>query len=117
VRPGGHILVGQGYWRQPPSQAYLDFLGASPDDYATHADTFRKGAEAGLRPLYAAVSNQDEWDHYEGLYARAVERYIHANPTDRDRTALRTRIAQWREGYLTWGRETLGFGWYLFLRP
>jgi SAM-dependent methyltransferase len=28
VRPGGHLLLGEGYWRRPPTREYLDALGA-----------------------------------------------------------------------------------------
>jgi hypothetical protein len=34
--------------------------------------------------------------------------------------ALAEKLAQsraWRDGYLRWGRETMGFGFYLFLKP
>ena len=116
VEPGGHILVGEGYWKTLPGQAYLDFLGATVDDYDTHANNIRAGANAGLKPLYAVVSSDDEWDHYEGLYARAIELYTHAND-DSDVPAMQERISKWREAYLQWGRATLGFGLYLFLRP
>ena len=31
--------------------------------------------------------------------------------------ALLERIRRWRAAYLRWGRDTLGFGTYLFHRP
>ena len=117
VQRGGYMLVGEGYWKTPPSQDYLDFLGATVDDYGTHADNIQAAANVGLKPLYAVVSNDDEWDHYEGLYARAIELYTYANPDDSDVRAMQERISKWRDGYLQWGRATLGFGLYLFLRP
>ena len=97
VQAGGYILVADGYWKQPPAPEYLDFLGAKPEDYGTHADNIRAGQNAGLKPLHAVVSNEDEWDHYEGLYARAIEMYIHANPDDPDSPAMQERITKWRE--------------------
>ena len=30
---------------------------------------------------------------------------------------MRERIARWRKTYRRWGRDTLGFGLYLFGRP
>src|SRR4029079_8032298 len=32
ARPGGLVLMGEGYWRQPPGDVYLDALGATIDD-------------------------------------------------------------------------------------
>jgi ubiquinone/menaquinone biosynthesis C-methylase UbiE len=117
VRPGGVVLVGEGFWRRVPKPEYLTALGSSADEFREHASNIAEGTAAALVPLYAAVSSDDEWDHYEGLYARAVERYVHAHPEDPDAGAMRERIRAWRHAYLKWGRETLGFALYLFLKP
>lgn len=117
VKPGGYILIGEGYWKQVPAPEYLEFLDAKLEDYGTHADNIHAGEKIGLRPLYAVVSDDDDWDHYEGLYARAIELYTYQNPDDPDASVMRERIQKWREVYLKWGRTTLGFGLYLFLRP
>ena len=114
---GGFLLIGEGYWKREPSSEYLDFLGASPSVYGTHASNILSGADEGFIPLYSTVSNDDEWDYYEGLYNLAIERYIFANPNDPDISAMQQRIRQWREMYLQQGRETLGFGFYLFMKP
>ena len=45
---------------------------------------------------------------------RLVERYARNNPDDPDCPAMVTRIRRWRDAYLRWGRDTLGFGLYLF---
>ena len=117
VRPGGVVLVGEGFWRRVPKPEYLTALGAGADEFRDHSGNVAEGAAAALVPLSAAVSSDDEWDHYEGLYARAVERYVHAHPEDPDAGAMRERIRAWRHAYLKWGRETLGFALYLFLKP
>ncbi|MCC6194158.1 MAG: class I SAM-dependent methyltransferase, partial [Burkholderiales bacterium] len=36
---------------------------------------------------------------------------------DPDVPAMLERIRKWRDGYLRWGRDTLGFAVYLFYRP
>ena len=95
-------------------EALLAALGAKPSEFTSHAGNVAAGIEEGLVPLYSRVSSDDEWDHYEGLYARAVERHLAAHPGDPDHTAMRDKIRGWREAYLEWGRETLGFGYYLF---
>lgn len=114
VRPGGYLLVGDGYWKQEPNPAYLQALQATADEQMTHADNVGTGAALGLIPLYAAVCNDDEWDRYEWLHLRNVERYARQMPDDPDVPALLERIRSWRDVYLRWGRETLGFGLYLF---
>lgn len=117
VRPGGSVLVGEGYWRRDPDHEYLERLGATPDEMMTHEDTLAAGEEFGLMPRGSWTSSQRDWDGYEELYARTVETYVATHPDDPDQAAMRERIALWRETYRRWGRDTLGFGLYLFRRP
>src|SRR5215208_2791620 len=113
VKPGGHLIVGEGFWQREPEQAYLDSFGGSRDELATHADNAAVAIEEGLAPLYAAVSSADDWDRYEGRYAGNIERYVLDHPVDPDAPAMLDRIRTWRNGYLRWGRTTMGFALYL----
>lgn len=117
VRPGGLVLVGEGFWQREPDPAYLQVMGAARDELKTHAENVGAGVALGLVPHYAMVSSPDDWDRYEWLHCRAVELYAEAHPEDPDTPALLERIRAWRDIYLRWGRETLGFGLYLFRRP
>lgn len=114
VGRGGQVLVGEGYWRRAPEPGYLTALGAAPDELSDHAANVAAGMAEGLTPLYSRISSEDEWDHYEGLYACAMERHLAAHPEDADHWAMREKIGRWRDAYLRWGRDTLGFGYYLF---
>ncbi len=116
VRSGGQILIGEGYWRREPDPGYLAALDTTRDEFTDHAGNVAAGVAAGLIPLYSCVSSEDDWDHYEGLYCRAVERFVAAHPDDVDADAMRTRIRWWRDVYQRWGRDTLGFGLYLFMK-
>lgn len=117
VRPGGLVLIGEGYWQREPAAEYLAAFGATRDDYLTHAGCVGAGVSLGLVPYYAVTSTTDEWDRYEWLHARNVELFAVENPGDPDVPALLSRRRAWRDLYLTWGRETLGFGLYLFRKP
>lgn len=117
VRPGGHALVGQGYWKRPPDPEYLERLGATADEMTSHEGNLAAGAAAGLDGAGAWISSDDDWDRYEGLYADTVEEYAAAHPDDPDAPAMLERIHRWRETYRRWGRDTLGFGLYRFRRP
>jgi hypothetical protein len=115
VRKDGYILIGEGYWKQRPSADYLKALGdADESELKTHAENVKVAEELGLIPLWTYVANEDEWDEYEWLYSMSVENYCHDNPNDPDYEAMLQRIRTWRSTYLTWGRDTLGFGLYLF---
>jgi SAM-dependent methyltransferase len=117
VRPGGLILVGECYWKQTPDPEYLGLLGDPVGIYRSHAENIAFGESNGLIPLYAAVSSDDEWDHFEWSHHMHIERQaaLHAgNPVWAEKLA---RGRQWSDGYLRWGRSTLGFGFYLFAKP
>ena len=74
------------------------------------------GVELGLVPLGAWTSTVDEWDDFEWTYQRIVERRAHGSPDDADAGRRLEQRREWMEGYLRWGRETLGYGTYLFQR-
>lgn len=114
VGPGGWVLVGEGYWKRPPDPGYLAALGASADELCGHEENVTRVAAMGFVPAFTTVSGDAEWDAYEGLYHRTVEAYVAAHPEDPDAPAMADRIRRWREAYLRWGRDTLGFGLYLF---
>ncbi|HBJ86111.1 MAG TPA: methyltransferase type 11 [Verrucomicrobiales bacterium] len=117
VRPGGQVLIADGYWKREPAAEYLAFLGAGLTDYCKHQGNESAGIAAGLVPLYSCVSNDDEWDHYEGLYCLSMERFVRDHPQDPDAGPFQERIRAWRDAYRRWGRDTLGFGYYLFCKP
>lgn len=115
--PGGWLLHGEGYWKKPPSRSYLEALGAAEDELTSHAGNVAAGESAGLVPILAMTASEREWDVYEWTYSTAVESHLAEHPDDPDADAMRTRIRNWRRTYLTEGRETLGFGLYLYRKP
>jgi ubiquinone/menaquinone biosynthesis C-methylase UbiE len=117
VRSGGQVFIADPYWRREPAPDFLAFLGASADVHLTHAGNEAAGLSAGLVPLYSCVSSADEWDHYEGLFCRAVERFARDHPQDPDALPFRERIRAFRDCYRRWSRDTMGFGFYLFSKP
>jgi len=117
TRRGGYVLIGEGYWARPPAPEYLAHLEAEENEFHDHRGNVQAGVDAGLIPLHAFVASPDEWDEYEWKYSRSIERYALERPEDPDVPAMLERIRRWRDGYLHWGRETLGFGVYLFHRP
>ena len=117
VKPGGRLLWGETFWKRPPSEMLKAATGPVAALYAGHADYVAAGEAAGLTPLYAAVSSDQEWDEYAWRYASAVEAYAKAHADTPEAPAMRARISGWRRMYLAEGRDTLGFGLYLFGKP
>lgn len=113
LRPEGRALLGEGFWRGPPSPEYLRVLGASPEEMTSLDQTLHRVRRAGFGVRKVVESSVQEWDHYEALYASSMERWCDENPRDGDTAAFRVRIAAWRDAYRRWGRDTLGFATFV----
>ncbi|MBI2565572.1 MAG: class I SAM-dependent methyltransferase [Candidatus Schekmanbacteria bacterium] len=112
--PGGRVLVGEGFWHRPPSAEYVAFLGGG-DELRAHEENVWLAERAGLLPLFAGTATLDEWDDFEWAFWRAVATCPGGGGSDDEELrALRERRKQWRDGYLRWGRGTMGFGYYVF---
>ena len=110
MRPGGHVVVGEPFWRKLPL----------PEDYAERNDpwTTLEGTvtimeTGGLRVVSVIASSEDDWDRYETLHWRAVEEWLAENADDPDAPDIRARHAHWKQTYLRHGREYLG--WAIFV--
>ena len=114
VKPGGYMLLGEGYWKKEPEQAYLDAFGGSRDELLSFGGNVDCALTQGLSPVWSAVSSERDGDHYEGLYRFAMSRFLTENPDDPEAETFRQRSETWYNAYLRWGRETMGFTLLLF---
>ena len=114
VKPGGWVIVGEPYWLQEPSQAYLDASEVTKEDFGSHFSNAEAGQRRGLDLVHVIVSSKDDWDTYEGLQWYATVEYARARPADPDLPTVAKRVGKAREVYLRWGRDTLGWAIYLF---
>jgi SAM-dependent methyltransferase len=110
VQPGGHVVVGEPFWRRLPL----------PDDYEDRADPWTTLADtvvifetSGLSVVSVIASSEDDWDRYETLHWRSVEEWLAANPDDPDADDIRGRSERWKRTYLRHGREYVG--WAIFV--
>jgi SAM-dependent methyltransferase len=117
LRPRGCVLLGEGFWEREPDEGYLALLEATREEFRDLAGTSALGPEAGYEAVEARATPREAWDRYEGTYAANIERFAAEHPSDPDVPAMLARIRPWREGYLRWGRTTLGFALVLFRLP
>ncbi len=117
VKPGGYLLIGEGFWKKEPDAEFLAFLGCGADEYVDHDQNIAMGAREGLAAVYAEAVSTGELDDYDGRYAAAIEQYVRENPDDPDAAHFGERIRKWREAYVKWFRDTVGFGVYLYKLP
>lgn len=114
--PGGWIVVGEPFWRQAPAEEYLAATGEQRSAYGTHDENVEVGQAQGLELAYTLVSSPDDWDRYEGLQWYAAEQWARAHPEDPDVEAVLERVRRNKGAYLRWGRETLGWAIYVFMK-
>jgi SAM-dependent methyltransferase len=102
VRPGGHIVVGEPYWRRSPP------VGMDPIGYVSLSETAAKVERHDLALIGVIGSSTDDWDRYESLHWRAVEDWL----ADNDDDEIRSAHEEHRRNYLA---RRDAFGWALFL--
>ena len=69
ARPGGLVLVGEGYLRRPLTGAEEGEFGIGEDEMVDVAATIATGTGLGLEPLGSLLATEPEWDAYEDTYA------------------------------------------------
>jgi SAM-dependent methyltransferase len=112
VRHGGHVVVGEPYWRRlPVPEDYED----RHEPWTTLEGTVTVFEACGLPVVSVLASSEDDWDRYETLHWQAVERWLASNPDDPDSPDVRARHEQYKRNYLRHQREYLGWailvGW------
>ncbi|RBP49592.1 SAM-dependent methyltransferase [Arenicella xantha] len=117
LKPRGLILVGEGYWKQPPKREYLDFIGEPVGIYNTHEQNIQQAESLGFIPLYATTSSQDEWDHFEWCFRMEAEYKVIADPDNEMAKEKLEKVREWNHNYRKFGRTTMGFGFYLYMTP
>jgi SAM-dependent methyltransferase len=115
VPPGGHVLFGEGYWRRGPSAAYLQALGAERDELSDREGLLAAAREEGLELVEGLESSEADWERYERRWAENGERWAAEHPGHPKREELLAWIRNGRDRFeRLGGRETLGFGLFLF---
>ena len=118
TKPGGYVLVGEGYWKQKPPHDYLAILGGDASQCLDHRGNVQAGIDAGLVPLHAVDGERRRVGRVR-MEVRARDRALRAASSPRTPTCRRCSSACAAGATRTCasGRDTLGFGVYLFWRP
>jgi cyclopropane fatty-acyl-phospholipid synthase-like methyltransferase len=115
--PRGLVLFGDCYWRRQPTPSYLEALGAAADELADQAGLVAAAARLGLALVHAATSSVEDFDRYEDAWAENGERYAAVHPGEPGVDDFLAWIGSGRRRHRELGgRETLGFGLFLFRR-
>jgi SAM-dependent methyltransferase len=112
VRPGGHVVVGEPYWREWPLPRGIDDQG-----FVALRETVARFESAGLALQGIVASSLDDWDRYESLHWRALEEWLDEHPRDPDGAEIRERHERNRDNYLSFERELLGWAIFVARKP
>lgn len=116
TKPGGLVISGEPYWKKPPEPHQCEAMGVTAETYGTHEGNVQLALDKGLGALYTLVSSDDEWDHYQSAQWLAVERYARANRDDEDTADILKTSRVFRDQYLEWERDVLGWAIYVFMK-
>lgn len=117
VRPGGRVLIGDGIWRRPPTDAALQALEATAHDFLSLAAMVDVAIASGYRALSVAEANDDEWDDFESRWCSGYERWLLANADHPEAPAARVRVDDHRNRWLNGYRGVLGFAYLTLVAP
>ncbi len=114
LKPQGLILSGEGFWRRPPNQAYLDSFGGRREELHSFYGNVELAHGIQLSAIWSHETSDEHWDDYEGKYRLAMARFLAENPDFPQYEDYMQRSKSWYDAYLAWGRSTMGFALYLF---
>ena len=113
ARRGGHVVVGEPYWRKPPPDDHPE----GPETFVSLEQTVERFEQEGLPVVSLIAASQDDWDRYESLHWRAVEEWIAENPDHPEADDLREQGARYKQLYLRWNRDLLGWAIFAGRKP
>ncbi|WP_079077310.1 class I SAM-dependent methyltransferase [Streptomyces sp. Root369] len=118
VKPGGRVLLGEGFWQRPPVPSELSAMWpeASASEFHDLCGLVDLAIDAGFRPAWIESANPDEWDHFESAYQSDVEEWLAAHPDHPLAKETRDRVDRHRSMWLRGYRGVMGLA-YLTLVP
>jgi SAM-dependent methyltransferase len=108
VNPGGRVLLGEGFWEQPPSPARIAAMwpGVTAEDHYDLPGLVDLAIAAGFRPEWIETASPEEWDDFESGVGADVEEWLAGHP-DHPRAAETRKKAD--ERLSIWLRGSRGY--------
>jgi SAM-dependent methyltransferase len=114
---GGLVLLGEGFWREAPRASYLEALGATEDELPDHFALVEFAAQEGLDLLASAMTTDEQWETYELTLIDNGRRWAESHPGHPLASEMDDYVqAASNRFHGPGGRDTLGFGLFLFAR-
>jgi hypothetical protein len=109
LRPGGLLVVGEPFWKEPPPAEALD-REISTDDFTSLEGTLNRFESTGAELVEMVLADDDSWDRYACGQWWSTADWLRANPGHEDAGEMRQFLEEGRRSYLRYGRRYLGWG-------
>ena len=107
---GGRVLLGDGIWDVPPTEAALQALGATPGEFPDLAGFLTLCRDQGWEAVHGHVSTLEEWDEYEWSWTGSLTDWALEPGRDAEsREVALTAASDHRDAWLGGYRGVLGF--------
>jgi SAM-dependent methyltransferase len=106
------VAVGEPYWRiwpPPPEAAQEEQPVLAQDEFLPLRETVERAQSTGVQVVSLIASSEDDWDRYDSLHWQTLDRWLAANPEHPQAEEFRARGAAYRDRYLRWQRDSLGW--------
>ncbi|SES31205.1 Methyltransferase domain-containing protein [Lentzea xinjiangensis] len=117
LRPGGKLLLGEGFWEREPTADELAAMPIPRNQYSSLADLVDLAHTHGYRLLAVEQASLDEWDVFENGHALARERWLREHPDAEHAAEIRARADAHRTYRLRGWRGTLGLAYLTLQAP
>ncbi|KOX19497.1 MULTISPECIES: SAM-dependent methyltransferase [unclassified Streptomyces] len=113
VRPGGRVVLGEGFWERTPTETELAGMwpGARTGDHLSLGALVDLAIGAGFRPAWIETASAEEWEEFESGYRYDTEVWLAANPGHPLAAETRDRVDRQRSSWLNGYRGVLGIAY------
>lgn len=108
--PGGLLLIGEPFWREPPPEAAHQALSLGPGEFASLPGTLDRFEAAGVELVEMVLADEDAWDRYVASQWWTVAAWLNGHPDHADAAGMREYLDHSRRSHLAYGRRYLGWG-------
>ncbi|QES04719.1 class I SAM-dependent methyltransferase [Streptomyces venezuelae] len=113
TRPGGRVVLGEGFWQQEPTEEELAGMwpGAHAGEHLGLGALVDLAIEAGFRPAWIETASVEEWEEFESGYRYETEVWLAANPDHPLAAETRERVDRQRSTWVNGYRRVLGIAY------
>lgn len=115
LRPGGRLLLGEGFWEQEPTEARLRAMPIPRDQYLALPDLVDLALGNGYRLLAVSQASLDEWDEFESRHGVGWVRWLVDNADSPHAADVAATADSHRTAWLRGWREVMGFAYLTLL--